>query len=129
VLSGAGLLSCVAAPPDLYTNEIYPADVRATGMGMSSAVARVGLISTPFVAQWLDSINLTMAMAVYGLAASGAVWALWTLPIETTGREMLGTMDELMHMLQQRACTLLSCSLRSYPPSPALLSYTSRLPG
>ena len=70
-----------------------------------------------------------MAMAVYGLAASGAVWALWTLPIETTGREMLGTMDELMHMLQQRACTLLSCSLRSYPPSPALFSYTSRLPG
>ena len=45
----------------LYTNEIYPANVRATGMGMCSAVARVGLISTPFVAQKLDSINLTLA--------------------------------------------------------------------
>lgn len=45
----------------LYTNELYPANVRATGMGMCSAVARVGLITTPFVAQTLDSINLTLA--------------------------------------------------------------------
>ena len=33
----------------VYTSEIYPSQIRATAMGVSSAVARVGLILTPFV--------------------------------------------------------------------------------
>ena len=33
-------------------------------MGMGSAVARVGLMTTPFVAQWLDNLNLLFAMSI-----------------------------------------------------------------
>ena len=82
----------------LFTNEIYPADIRATGMGMSSAIARVGLISTPFVAQTLDAWSLPAAMGIYCLSACVAIWCLWTIPVETTGRPMLGTMAELVAM-------------------------------
>ena len=92
----------------LYTNEFYPAEVRATAMGMGSAVARVGLMTTPFVAQvcghsdcsvccphflivpaanakWLDNLNLYLAMAIYagfafaaGDKNSSALCATWS---------------------------------------------------
>eukprot|EP01043_Picozoa_sp_COSAG02_P028799 COSAG02_NODE_1762_length_11027_cov_27.491947_12_plen_836_part_00 len=84
----------------LFTNELYPADIRATGMGMSSAIARVGLISTPFVAQTLDAWSLPAAMGIYCLSACFAIWCLWTIPVETTGRPMLGTMAELVAMFE-----------------------------
>jgi MFS family permease/Cu/Zn superoxide dismutase len=84
----------------LFTNELYPADIRATGMGMSSAIARVGLICTPFVAQTLDAWSLPAAMGIYCLSACIAIWCLWTIPVETTGRPMLGTMAELVAMFE-----------------------------
>ena len=85
----------------LYTSEIYPADVRATAMGVSSSCARIGLISTPIVAQWLDQVNLTMAMLIYFFVAAGAVVVLRRMPIETTGRPMLSSMQELVNTLSQ----------------------------
>eukprot|EP01051_Picozoa_sp_SAG22_P005478 SAG22_NODE_326_length_12283_cov_248.386408_9_plen_261_part_00 len=128
----------------LYTSEFYPADVRGTAMGMGSSVARVGLMLTPFVAQWLvssaattvpharldrshcafdtwnhttlsfrppfslskprtvaqqDNLNLYLAMSIYSAFAWGAVYCMWSMPIETTGRPMLTTMDELVSMV------------------------------
>lgn len=41
-------------------------------------------------------------MGIYGMAAVGAVMCLLWLPVETTGRPMLGTMDELLELIQSR---------------------------
>lgn len=84
----------------LYTNEIYPAKVRASAMGMSSAVARVGLIVTPLVGQFLDNVNFALAIAIYSGACVVAVLAVLFIPIETTRRPLLGTIEELMALLQ-----------------------------
>ena len=177
------------------------AQVRATAMGMGSAVARIGLMTTPFVAQvngcpawssppppptaahqrnvtaldhhpvpdvlnimswvghgvggvqWLDNLNLYLAMSIYAGFAFAAVWMMvrqhtlalcrpwfaspglwfpwraaapetvgcvqWSMPIETTGRPMLATMDDLVSMLTHagQQVTLFLCP-RTVPCPP-----------
>lgn len=88
----------------LYTNEIYPSSIRATAMGLSSSTARIGLLITPFVAQFLINIDESLALAVYFLAAAGAFIAILLLPIETTGRPLFSSMDELTDMLNEARC-------------------------
>ena len=49
----AGVFQAVIA----YTPEVYPTGVRAAAMGLHSAMARVGAMITPFVAQVSDHGN------------------------------------------------------------------------
>ena len=86
----------------LFTNEIYPSSVRATGMGTSSAIARVGLITTPFVAQFLDNVNFALAIGIYAASCIVAVIAAGLTPIETTRRPLLATTDELVTLLRDK---------------------------
>ena len=85
----------------LFTSELYPSDIRGTAMGMGSAVARVGFAFTPYVAQVLDNIDLYLAAAVYALTAFGATVVTRSVTIETTGREMLASMNELVGLLNR----------------------------
>ena len=41
-----------------YTPEVYPTNVRAIGMGVHVAAARVGAIVTPYVAQVKDNTHI-----------------------------------------------------------------------
>ncbi len=86
----------------LFTNEIYPSSVRATGMGTSSAVARLGLISTPFVAQFLDNVNFALAIGIYAVSCMLAVITAGLTPIETTRRPLLATTEELVTLLRDK---------------------------
>jgi putative MFS transporter len=49
----------------VFTPELFPTEVRATGMGWASAMARVAGIVAPIVAGWLSTNNLPAALAVY----------------------------------------------------------------
>lgn len=86
----------------LYTNEVYSSDVRATGMGVASAMARIGLILTPMVSQWLANVAIGAAISIYVGVCLASVLAVRLTPIETKGRPLLNTTDELVAVLGQK---------------------------
>lgn len=71
--------------------QVYPTTLRAIGLGASSAMARVGAIMTPFVAQVASEWSLNWPIGVYGTAAMLGLVAALALPIETKGRQMKDT--------------------------------------
>ncbi|ELU14236.1 hypothetical protein CAPTEDRAFT_220893 [Capitella teleta] len=75
----------------VYTPEVYPTTTRALGLGACSAMARVGAIITPFVAQVLLRTSVTLAICTYGTVSLLSVGASLLLPIETKGRSMKET--------------------------------------
>ncbi|KAI9545123.1 hypothetical protein NQZ68_039119 [Dissostichus eleginoides] len=70
----------------VYTPEVYPTATRALGLGMSSGMARVGALITPFVAQVMLESSVYLALSVYCCCCLLAAIASCALPIETTGR-------------------------------------------
>ncbi|XP_077995668.1 synaptic vesicle 2-related protein-like [Glandiceps talaboti] len=70
----------------LYTVEVYPTIVRACAIGSGSAIARVGAMTTPFVAQVLLTYYVDSALIVYASVCALACILSFTLPIETKGR-------------------------------------------
>ncbi|XP_013412719.1 putative transporter SVOPL [Lingula anatina] len=72
----------------IYTTEVYPTTVRALGLGSSSAMARLGAMSTPFISQVLLNASLVSALWVYGAIAFLCAIDALLLPIETRGRAM-----------------------------------------
>ena len=77
----------------VYTPEYYPTVMRAIGLGTCSALARVGAIATPFVAQVLLRVSPYLAISIYGTVAMLAGVACFFLPVETKGREMKESED------------------------------------
>ncbi|VDL72370.1 unnamed protein product [Nippostrongylus brasiliensis] len=72
----------------VYTPEVYPTTLRAVGLGASSAMARIGAIVTPFVAQVASGKSLSLPIGIYGTTALLGLIASLSLPIETRGRKM-----------------------------------------
>ncbi|KAE8747251.1 hypothetical protein FOCC_FOCC006043 [Frankliniella occidentalis] len=83
-----GIIAGVFQAAYVYTPEVYPTPLRAVGVGSCSAMARLGAMVTPYVAQVLLNSSLLLAMTVYGLAALLAAVACFMLPIETKGKEL-----------------------------------------
>ncbi|XP_023125808.2 synaptic vesicle 2-related protein-like isoform X1 [Amphiprion ocellaris] len=72
----------------VYTPEVFPTGSRALAMGTSSAMARVGALITPFVAQVMLRTSVYLTLSVYcGVAVLAGVASL-ILPIETLGRSL-----------------------------------------
>lgn len=67
---------------------MYPTFLRAVGVGSCSAMARLGAMVTPYVAQVLLKSSIGLATSVYACAAILAAIGCLALPIETTGKEM-----------------------------------------
>lgn len=84
----------------VYTNELYPSTVRATAMGLSSSMSRAGLMLTPFVAQYLENFNHGLAMWIYFTMAVFALFVAISIPIETTQRPLITSMQEFVALLQ-----------------------------
>lgn len=70
----------------VYTPEVLPTNVRAVGLGCCSTFARIGAMSTPFVAQVLIHISFYLVVGVYAVLILLCVIAALLLPIETKGK-------------------------------------------
>ncbi|CAH1646641.1 unnamed protein product [Spodoptera littoralis] len=86
-----GIIAGLFQAAYVYTPEVYPTALRATAVGACSAVARLGAMVTPYVAQVLLKNSIVIATSVYSLVAVLAAGACLALPIETKGREMRDT--------------------------------------
>ncbi|KAJ9467805.1 Organic cation/carnitine transporter 4 [Diplonema papillatum] len=79
----------------IWAAEIFPADVRASGLGFCTVGGKVGSSITPFIVDVATS-NLSLAMAMFGgVALAGAAVAL-VLP-ETRGQVPYQTLAEMLN--------------------------------
>ncbi|XP_052238699.1 putative transporter SVOPL [Dreissena polymorpha] len=72
----------------IYTTEVYPSSIRASGLGTSSTCARVGAMITPFLAQVLLDASLSAAVWVYACICFVCAAMAALLPIKTKGRAL-----------------------------------------
>jgi len=79
----------------IYTTEFYPTTIRTTGMGVSSSVARIGGILTPFVANVVGHVSVYAALFIYASVSLLAVVCALSLSVETLGWPMTQTLKEL----------------------------------
>ena len=84
-------------------------------MGVGAAYARLGLLLTPLVAQYLIHISLPLALGVYSAACVLCVVCLRLLPIETVGRQMPSSMDELTRFLHSSSGGGFANDARAHP--------------
>ncbi|XP_074547072.1 synaptic vesicle 2-related protein [Halichoeres trimaculatus] len=72
----------------VYTPEVFPTENRALAMGTCSAMARIGALITPFVAQVLLRKSVYLTLSIYCCCCLLAGIAALILPIETLGRSL-----------------------------------------
>lgn len=53
-----GIIAGVFQAAYVYTPEVYPTSLRAVGVGSCSAMARLGAMVTPYVAQVLKTLSV-----------------------------------------------------------------------
>ena len=98
VLVAAGLMSFFSlgawAALYAYTPEVYPTQVRTTGMGASSGMARVGGVVAPLVGGALFPVSLVLALSVFAVAFLLAAATVMTMRRETRGQPLSDTLAE-----------------------------------
>ena len=67
----------------IYTTELYPAQVRSSGLGLTTVFARVGGALSPFVCQWLYWREKNLAVYACVGAACLAAWVTSRMPVDT----------------------------------------------
>ncbi|XP_040914086.1 synaptic vesicle 2-related protein-like [Toxotes jaculatrix] len=72
----------------VYTPEVFPTENRALAIGTSSAMARLGALITPFVAQVMLRVSVYLTLSLYCGCCVLAGIASLVLPIETLGRSL-----------------------------------------
>ncbi|KAM0903611.1 hypothetical protein ACQ4PT_018563 [Festuca glaucescens] len=73
----------------LYAPEVYPTSVRSTGVGIATAIGRIGGIVCPLVAVgMLRSCHQMEAIIVFEVVLCLAAIACMLFPVETKGRDM-----------------------------------------
>jgi len=72
-----------------YTPELYPTEVRATGMGWASGMTRIAGAIAPILGGYLLSISLTAALSLYALAFIVGGLTTAVLGRETKGQPLL----------------------------------------
>ena len=71
-----------------FTPEVYPTDLRASGMGMAGAVARFGGLFAPAIIAPIMTTHFTLALVVLSsLLVAGAV-AIWSIDVESRNRAL-----------------------------------------
>lgn len=79
----------------IYAPEVYPTQLRATGLGIANSFARIGGVLCPLVAvELVKSCQLSLAVTLFvAVPVLGAVAVIF-LPIETKGRLLTDTIEE-----------------------------------
>jgi putative MFS transporter len=74
-----------------YTPELYPTEIRTTGMGWASGMARIAGALSPTVGGLLIGVALTGALSLWALAFVAGSLAVGTLGVETADRPLADT--------------------------------------
>ncbi|XP_012225454.1 synaptic vesicle 2-related protein isoform X1 [Linepithema humile] len=82
-----GLIAGVFQAAYVYTPEVYPTHLRSIGVSACSAMARIGAMVTPYIAQVFLQWSITGAMAIYATTALCAAIATLALPVETKNQQ------------------------------------------
>jgi putative MFS transporter len=68
-----------------YTPEVFPSQIRASGVGIASAFAKTSGVVAPFIGGWLLSVSWTFPLFLsFGFMSISAI-SMALLPIETRG--------------------------------------------
>ncbi|WP_313388065.1 MFS transporter [Achromobacter aegrifaciens] len=71
-----------------FTPEVYPTDLRASGMGMAGAVARFGGLFAPAIIAPIMASHFTLSLAVLSsMLVAGAI-AIWSVDVESRNRAL-----------------------------------------
>jgi hypothetical protein len=71
-----------------FTVEIYNTSIRGTGIGMASAISRIGSIVMPFVGFYLLDVQLLLPYLLFGIFSLIAFVLTMMLPYDTANREL-----------------------------------------
>jgi putative MFS transporter len=74
-----------------YTPELYPTEVRATGMGWASGMTRIAGAIAPILGGWLLSVSLVVALTLYAISFVIGGATVFLLGRETKGSPLLET--------------------------------------
>ncbi|KAL2250970.1 organic cation/carnitine transporter 7 isoform X1 [Sesamum indicum] len=87
LVSGRMFLSAAFNTLCVYTEEVYPTSVRASGYGLATAVGRIGGMICPLVAVGLvRGCHQTLAVIFFGIVILISGIAVLFFPFETKGR-------------------------------------------
>lgn len=99
ILTAAGLMSFFAlgawAALYAYTPEVYPTQLRTTGMGTASGYARIGGILAPTVGGMLFSVSLVLALSVFAAAFLIGAVVVAIFSSETRGKPLDDTLADM----------------------------------
>ena len=73
-----------------YTPELYPTSLRATGMGIAGAMARLGGLLAPSAIALLIGVSFELAIGLFAALLLLAALAVGRIDIETRGRPLAG---------------------------------------
>lgn len=82
-----GLIAGVFQAAYAYTPGLYPTHLRSIGVSTCSAVARIGAMITPYIAQVFLQWSITGAIMIYATAALCAAIATLALPAESNNQQ------------------------------------------
>ncbi|KAL8239701.1 hypothetical protein R6Q59_016268 [Mikania micrantha] len=87
-ISASFIVACIYAP------EVYPTNIRATGVGIATAVGRTGGMVCPVVAVGLvSSCSQTLAVVLFEVMILVTGLSVVVLPLETKGRELINDVE------------------------------------
>lgn len=88
-ISASFIVACIYAP------EVYPTSVRSTGVGVATAIGRVGGMICPLVAVALvSSCHQATAIILFELVLLLVALSVMFFPFETKGKELVDTVLE-----------------------------------
>lgn len=95
ILAWVGTIACSVAFGGgyTYTKDLFPTVLRTTALGIASAGARIGSLSSPLIAM-LSPISDLLPLAIYGLIVLIAgIVSLWLWP-ETNKKKLPESLEE-----------------------------------
>ncbi|MFT8720195.1 MFS transporter [Acetobacter sp.] len=85
-IGGAQVLSYI------YPNELFPTEVRASAVGLSTSISRIGaVIGTYFVPVSLTSLGIAKTMGIAAAISFFGAWYSWREAPETSGLDLTQT--------------------------------------
>ena len=77
-----------------YTSEVYPTQIRTTGIGLANGLGRIGGVLMPWVCVGLVQIELYSPFLFFGGLCALAAVTSFLLPFDTTGKDLDGGKEE-----------------------------------